>query len=1057
MIEPLTTLGLLSAFGTNIVAAAAFEWIAAKWKTAGVTNHDLQKALRESYCDALNSVEFGFRRREGLLDSLGKRRLYREITASFDKEFLTPFISETSLSEDELQSLAREGAKYCRILREAVDRLLPKEDVPNITIEDLLLTGHKLEGADDLRKLNEKAKADLMTKVRSVEGVPKFFFDFLDYKNLLMGSIVFFYGERIKADERVRSILTHAELQRIREEQSQRYQKQAAKLETALQSQMSAFQQFLSPIKDNFAEVLTCLERLEAEWAETTRYLQRILDLISLDKGLSDKDKRQLEAGLSPSFDLHAKYEFDERKPIGYGAVATVYRALHSGLRQVRAVKVLKPEHRENQEVVERFLREAVVLGSLKHANIVQIYDAGGGGPNLDFYLEMEYVEGVTLRNFIKTHEFDWQRILKFIKQLGSAIQTMHESGIIHRDLNPRNIMVDKNGDLKVMDFGVAKIVGVEGLTKDGQVVGTTDYIAPEQARGERVDERADIYSFGVILYELCTKRLPAAPPLPLRQYQLGIPEWLENIVEECLKQDKNLRYTSMKELLAAIEKQELEALKEVEIKEEPVLSVYPERLDFVDVKLESRSTKSLTLRNIGTGRLTGSITGTQPWIKVSPGTISLLEGEQKVLVTVDASGLVSGFKGAGGVNIATNGGTAEVAVKISMTMAAEPQRVPAPTTRRKKWLLPLIAGLVLLASLVIAFVIILPFGISGGPSKIGGGLPYEGKIAFDDGSNIYIINADGSNMKKLTENSTGAPEYEIFNNVAPAWSPDGTRIAFFSDRDYQEHNNLWQSDEIYVMNIDGSDQTRVTYDTIWGVFYPAWSPDGTKIVFLSDRDGNLEIYAVDLNTGDEKNLTNDPGADGGARGASWSPDGTRIAFSRYTNGNADVWIMNADGSNQRNLTNNPAEDDCPRWSPDGKNIFFWSNRDGTESIYIMNVDGSNQRSLTNDPNGEVYSVLSLSPDGKRIAFEFEPPGTAPLNTDICVMNANGTKLRNLTNNPHADNWNPTWAPDSKRIAFTSYRDGLRHIYIVNIDGSELQNLTRNLTYGGDAPAWAPK
>jgi tRNA A-37 threonylcarbamoyl transferase component Bud32 len=460
MIESLVTLGLLSelltGFGVNIASAAAFEWIAAKWRTTGVTNHDLQKALRESYCDALSSIEFGFHRQEGLLDSFGKRRLYREITSNFDKEFLTPFISETSISEDELENLTRDGATYCRILREAVDQLLPKEDISNITIEDLLLTGSKLEDADDLRRLNNKAKADLMASVHSVKDIPELFFDFLDYKDLLIGSLVFFYGEKIKANERVRSIFTHAELQRIREEQSQQYQKQATKLEKALQSQTSTFQQFLSPIKDNFTEVLTCLDRLESEWADTNKYLQRILDLITLDKGLSPKDKKQLEAGLSPSFDLHSKYEFDERKPVGYGAVATVYRAVHRGLRQVRAVKVLKPEHRENQELVERFLREAVVLGSLKHPNIIQIYDAGGGGPNLDFYLEMEYVEGVTLRNFIKSHEFNWQRNLKFIKQLGAAIQKMHESGIIHRDLNPRNIMVDKNGDLKVMDFGVA-------------------------------------------------------------------------------------------------------------------------------------------------------------------------------------------------------------------------------------------------------------------------------------------------------------------------------------------------------------------------------------------------------------------------------------------------------------------------------------------------------------------------------------------------------------------------------------------------------------------------
>ena len=562
MIAEFIALNVLVPFGVNIVSTVARDWIAARWKAAGITNHDMQRALHEAYCNALGSIEFGFGQREGLLDFIGKRRLHREITSNFNKEFLTPFIASKNLSEEEFGSLAHDSAKYCKILHEAVNQVLPPEQILGVTIEDLLLTGRTLESADDLQRLNEKAKADLMARVRSVRGIPELFFAFLEYKDIFVWSIVFFFGEKIKADERVRSILTHAELQRIREEQAKQYQEQTARLEFALVSQLDSFQQCLSPIRDNFAEVLTCLERLEAEWAETTRYLQRILDLISLDKGLSDKDKRQLEAGLSPSFDLHAKYEFDEKKPIGYGAIATVYRALHRGLRQVRAVKVLKPEHRENQEVVERFLREAVVLGSLKHANIVQIYDAGGGGPSLDFYLEMEYIEGVNLRSFIKTQEFDWERTLKFIKQLSSAIQEMHESGIIHRDLNPRNIMVDKGCNLKVMDFGVAKIVDVEGLTRDGQVVGTTDYMAPEQARGGKVDERADIYSFGVILCELCTRRLPLTRPLPLRQYQIDVPEWLESIVARCLQSDRELRYSSMKEVLAAIESEELKSLK---------------------------------------------------------------------------------------------------------------------------------------------------------------------------------------------------------------------------------------------------------------------------------------------------------------------------------------------------------------------------------------------------------------------------------------------------------------------------------------------------------------
>jgi serine/threonine protein kinase len=412
---------------------------------------------------------------------------------------------------------------------------------------------------------------------------------------------------------------------------------------------------------------------------------------------------------------------------------------------------------------VERFLREAVVLGSLKHANIVQIYDAGGGGPNLDFYLEMEYVEGATLRNFIKTHEFDWERILKFIKQVGSAIQKIHDSGIIHRDLNPRNIMVDKNGDLKVMDFGVAKIIGVEGLTRDGQVVGTTDYIAPEQSRGERVDERADIYSFGVILYELCTKRLPSVPPLPLHQYQFDVPEWLEDIIARCLKPDREQRYASMKEVLAAMEAEEKRAVTPVrcafhpqkdavavcvtcgkkicedcrytlkgkhychqcaekileipppvlpkpkpivEPAPAPVLSVDCNRLDFKDVGPGSTSAKSFIVRNTGTGKLTGGVTTSREWLKVVPNRLDLDKGQKDgVSVTADATGLPYGFKDIAYVNIVTSGGSAKIRVRLSTSVVAKPAPVPVPRKRsnRKKLALFTAIGIaVLVPSLLI-------------------------------------------------------------------------------------------------------------------------------------------------------------------------------------------------------------------------------------------------------------------------------------------------------------------------------------------------------------------
>jgi serine/threonine protein kinase len=575
LIETIATISfaqVLVAFGVDLLAEASYTWVSQRWKTAGISNHDLQIALCESYQDALSSIEFGLRQREGLLDFIGKRRLHKEVTFNFNQAFLIPFAVENKLTDDEVRNLARESSGYCRTLRKAINKVLPKEEISGISIENLLLTGHNLKDAENLRRLNKDAKDDLMQRVRSVIGIPELFFSLLEYKDLLIWSIVFYYGEKIKANERVRSILTHNELIRIRQEQSQQHQEQVKTLETAVQAQMASFERSLGPIRENFAEVLDSLKRLETEMIQVTKYLEGLVNLVGQDRCLNQKERHQLQASLNATFDLASKYDFDDKKTLGFGAVATVYKGVHKGLKQPRAIKILKQEYRNDVETVERFLREAVILGSLSHPNIVQIHDAGGGGLDLDFYIEMELIDGITLRNFIKTQKFDWARTLNLTKQLASAIEHMHERGIIHRDLNPHNIMIDKNGDIKIMDFGVAKIVGLEGLTRDGAVIGTADYMAPEQARGERVDERGDIYTFGLIVYEICTRRLPSLPPKPLRQYEIGVPEWFEPIMRKCLAPKREQRFATIEDVLKEVE--------EVEKQEQPhkMCSTHPKK-----------------------------------------------------------------------------------------------------------------------------------------------------------------------------------------------------------------------------------------------------------------------------------------------------------------------------------------------------------------------------------------------------------------------------------------------------------------------------------------------
>ena len=285
-------------------------------------------------------------------------------------------------------------------------------------------------------------------------------------------------------------------------------------------------------------------------------------------------------------------------------------------------------------------------------------------------------------------------------------------------------------------------------------------------------------------------------------------------------------------------------------------------------------------------------------------------------------------------------------------------------------------------------------------------------------------------------------------------------QITFASKRD--------GNPEIYVMDVNGQNQRRLTNhpNNDWS---PSWSPDGKHIVFFSNREGHVhvhgwptyEIYVMDADGGNQQNLTNDPNDD---RDPSWSPDGKRIVFTSERDGHvidgvptSEIYVMDADGSNPQNLTNHLHEDRDPSWSPDGKRIAFSATRDEhfendfgiTEEIYVMDADGKNQQRLTE--NRKIDWDPSWSPDGQRIAFSADRKGDLQ-NFEIYVMDANGKNLQKLTENRVYD-WSPSWSPDGERIAFMSERDGNAEIYVMDADGGNQQNLTNN-RHADFSPAW---
>lgn len=240
---------------------------------------------------------------------------------------------------------------------------------------------------------------------------------------------------------------------------------------------------------------------------------------------------------------------------------------------------------------------------------------------------------------------------------------------------------------------------------------------------------------------------------------------------------------------------------------------------------------------------------------------------------------------------------------------------------------------------------------------------------------------------------------YEIYD-ADPAWSPDGKKIALISN-DGVELEAGGQLN-IYVMHPNGANPQAITANHPKYNGVPAWSPDGEKIAFVSDRDHNLEIYLMNADGSMQVNLTNSPGAD---QSFAWSPDGKKLVFVSERDGDGEIYVVNADGSGATNLTKRPGFDDAPAWSPDGKKIVFAATANGQSDIYVMNADGSGQVNLTNTPKD--YDISPRwSPDGTKIAFV----SNRDSNLEIYLMNADGSGQVNLTNNP-AEDTNPLWQP----------------------------------------------
>lgn len=738
---------------------------------------------------------------------------------------------------------------------------------------------------------------------------------------------------------------------------------------------------------------------------------------------------------------------------LGRGGMGEVYLAEDKRLHRKVALKLSPTRFMNDAERARRFEREARTVSSLNHPNIVTIFDIGQDGGL--WFMATEFIEGRTLRQVLdESKPLRMPEVFRIASQIADALQAAHDVGIIHRDIKPDNVMLRRDGYVKVLDFGLAKVAekqteveltlsSVSSLTEAGLVMGTVNYMSPEQARGLNVDERTDIFSLGVVIYQMIASRLPFegatasdviasilnSEPPPLARYSPDAPEELEQVVAKALAKKQEERYQSVKDLTL-----DLKALAQ---------------------EMELRAMRARGGRLGPESAKEGATRQNRPVSE--PVRLWKLWGGLAIALVI---GITAAWFGWRRTHRALPPVVNEFApVRLTNHIAIDDSPAYSPDGKK----IAFISNRDGMPSVYV-------MNADGGDvRKLVNDLPNCSGLAWSsDGTKLYfysegrayVVNADGGNLTKLpyrfgslspdgkkivfgkelilgsnqireifVDDVTGGNTIGLANNLLsssdPFWSPDGKRLAFTCFHD---------SFEICAIDANGKNLVRLSNNRAWDS-QPIWSPDGTRIAFYSSRNCKGNVMAIHVMNADGSNVMQLTECQTFGYGKSWSPDSRNLLYASDRDGNFEIYAINADPSHQTNVTRHLAEDREPVWSRDGKKIAFISNRDSKDSLFVMDAYGANPRKLVSN----VTSRLSWSPDGRRIVFYAAWAG----NNDVYVANADGSGVVQLTHNT-ADETEPVWAPDGTKILFTHSIDGKFQLYVMNADGSGLVRISNS-------------
>ena len=854
------------------------------------------------------------------------------------------------------------------------------------------------------------------------------------------------------------------------------------------------------------------------ESAEKPRYIETLARrgyrFLAEIEAVWEEQPEASPAPSDPSFETTAGMEggsFSHYRvlgKLGSGGMGVVFRAEDLALHRPVALKFLSKEFSRHPPLLERFQREARAAAALNHPNICTVYEIGeyAGRP----YIAMELLAGQTFKDRLATGVFEAGEVLTLAMQIADALDAAHSQGIIHRDIKPANLFVTTRGHAKVLDFGLAKLAPDYGLatlhqtsageedeapkagmqmTTPGAPIGTAAYMSPEQARGEVVDQRTDLFSTGVVLYEMLGGKRPFTgqstaevieaietedpPPLPRT-----VPPALERVVRRCLEKDRERRFQSAAHLGAA-----LRSLSIAGTPREPGHRRWRKWAAGAAAGIIAGATiywlgaRSAALRS----------SDVSPWDAVQVSRLTATGQVEDAAISPDGRFMVYANAGESQTDLRLRNLITGVDSEIGAVEGLRPGLAVSPNgdwiyfLRGPEWApalfrIPVNGGLAVEAAAA----------ASSRPSFSPSGDEFAFARKDSQAGEDQIVIARSGGQQRILARS----RFPFFLD-APAWSPVDDTVAYVSTPEKYFHMALmarrasgdaparritpadWYRIESLVWINHGSALLVGGQDLpnkerqIWKVSYPEGRAKritadlnsyyglsvtrDSKLLIAVGKESQWQILVMQTGSANPEDslqpLTGAGPSGDGADGLTFSSDG-RLVFSSNASGMNELWVMDGDGSHKEQITRNDSRNFRPSLSRDGRILVATSTRGGGHDVWRMNSDGTNARQLT---KSGADSQGSVSPDGTWIAYMSMGDGRRWLRR----MDIDGNNQMNLSDKPMLPEA-PVISPDGQRVAFLTYNPAEHSDQIVVIPSSGGAPIKAANVPGYCALQWTP-